>query len=237
MTAGEKVFNHKKNWESWMDKHPDLFASVHRGRDRGQLEIGARDVIQKLSLKKGETILDAGCGSAIFLSEIIKITQVNAVGVDFSASHLRFAKTNFPYISFVIAPVEQLPFRSHSFNKVLSYSVLHCLDHWEDGLGEFLRILRPGGKILIGDVPSIRHKYKMYFDSLIGLFSSIKDFKKLREKWNYLEEGFPWKWMDLDEIKKYVEKRGSSCKIIPQPRHRQFESITHNYRFDILIEK
>lgn len=233
----EQHSSYKKSWEGWMNKHPDLFTSVHRGRDRGQLEIVAKDVIQKLSLKKGDKFLDAGCGSGVFLSEIIKASHVNAVGVDFSVSHIKFAKQHFPHIKLVITPVEELPFRSDSFDKILTYSVMHCLNDWKKPLDEFLRVSKIGGRILLGDIPSIRHKYRMYLNSLIGLLSSIGDFKKLREKWNYVEEGSPWNWLNLDEIKKYVERRGSSCKILPQPRHRQFESITHNYRFDILIEK
>lgn len=234
---GEGLTDHIKRWERWISKHQDLFISVHRGRDRKQLEIGTTDVIRKLSLKKGEKFLDAGCGSAIFLSEIMKNAGVSAVGVDFSTSHIKFAKEHFPYINFVIAPVEELPFRSHSFDKLLSYSVFHCLDDWKKGLDEFLRVLKPGGKLLIGDVPSIRHKYRMYLDSLMNLFLSLGSFKKLREKWNYLEEEIPWNWMNFDEVKAYVESKRFSCKILPQPKHRQFESITYHYRFDFLIEK
>lgn len=235
--TGEDLERNKKKWENWINKHPDLFTSVHRGKDWEQLEIGVKDVTQKLSLKRGEKFLDAGCGSGIFLSELIKNVQVNGLGVDFSSSHIRFAKENFPQVDFLIAPVEAMPFKSSCFDKILSYSVLHCLDDWKKALDEFLRISKPGGKILIGDVPSTRHRYRMYLDSLIGLLFSIKHLKKLREKWSYLEEVIPWNWMDLDQIKEYVEKNGFSCKILRQPKHRQFESITYHYRFDILIEK
>jgi demethylmenaquinone methyltransferase/2-methoxy-6-polyprenyl-1,4-benzoquinol methylase len=162
---------------------------------------------------------------------------MDGVGVDFSASHIRFAKENFPQIDFLIAPVEALPFKSFCFDKILSYSVLHCLDDWRKALDEFLRILKPGGKILVGDIPSTRHRFRMYLDSFIGLLSSIGKLKKLKEKWNYIENGIPWNWLDLNQIKDYVEKKGFSCRILRQPKHRQFESITYHYRFDILIEK
>jgi ubiquinone/menaquinone biosynthesis C-methylase UbiE len=203
---GEDLERNKKRWENWISKHPNLFTSVHRGKDWAQLEIGVKDVTEKLSLKRGEKFLDAGCGSGIFLSEIIKKAQVDGKGVDFSTSHIRFAKENFPQINFLIAPVEALPFKSSSFDKILSYSVLHCLDDWKRALDEFLRISKVGGKILIGDIPSTRHRYRMYLDSFIGLLFSIKNLKKLREKWSYLEEVIPWHWLNLDQIKEYVEK-------------------------------
>jgi ubiquinone/menaquinone biosynthesis C-methylase UbiE len=235
--TGEGIENCKKSWENWMNNHPDLFVSVHRCRDTKQLEIGIKDVIEKLSLSPGETFLDAGCGSGIFLSEVIKKTQVKAVGIDFSASHIRFAKENFPHIGFLVASVEELPFKPSYFDKVLSYSVIHCLENCEKALDQLMRVSKPRGKILIGDVPSSRHKYRMYLDSFIGLLSAVGNFKKLREKWNYVEEGTPWNWLDLEKIKEYVEKRGFSCRILRQPKHRQFESVTYHYRFDILIEK
>jgi len=235
--AGENLERNKKRWENWISQHPDLFTSVQRGQDWNQLEIGVNDVVEKLSLQKGETVLDAGCGSGIFLSEIIKKVQVFGKGVDSSTSHIRSAKESFPQIHFLIARVETLPFKSSSFDKILSYSVLHYLNDWKKALDEFLRISKTRGKILIGDIPSTRHRHRMYWDSFIGLLSSIKNLKKLREKWSYIEEAIPWNWLDLDQIKEYVEKKGFSCKILRQPKHRQFESITYHYRFDILIEK
>jgi ubiquinone/menaquinone biosynthesis C-methylase UbiE len=235
--ASVKMNEDIKRWERWITKHPDAFMSVHRGNDRKQLEIGARDVIEKLSLKKEDRFLDAGCGSGVFLSEITKHIQVKAVGIDFSAAHLKLARQNIPDLPFLATSIEHLPFQSSSFDKVLSYSVFHCLEDWKKGMDEFLRVSKPGGKILIGDVPSSRHKYKMYLYSLAGLFSSFKSIKKMKEKWNYLEEEIPWSWVNLDEVKTYVEKKGFSCKILSQPKHRQFESITYHYRFDLLIEK
>jgi ubiquinone/menaquinone biosynthesis C-methylase UbiE len=55
-------------------------------------------------------VLEVGCGSGIFLSEAIRNAHVKAVGIDFSTSHIRFAKENFPHIGFCVTSVEQLPF-------------------------------------------------------------------------------------------------------------------------------
>ncbi len=164
-----------------MTNHPDLYVSVRRCRDTKQLEIGIKDVIEKLSLRAGETVLDAGYGSGIFLSEIINRTQVEAIGIDFSTSHIRFAKEKFARIGFLVASVEELPFKPFYSSKVLSYSVIHCLDTWERALDELMRVSKPGGKILIRDVLSRHHKYRMYLDSVIGLLSAVGNFEKLKE--------------------------------------------------------
>ena len=227
----------RKSWEEWGKGHLDLYTSVHRSSDPAQLATGARDVIKKLSLAPGGKLLDVGCGSGVFLSEILKLRKLKAVGVDISEVHIALAKNTFPDVEFFVASMEELPFKPESFDNVLSYGVFLYAVDWEKVLTEFLRVCKSGGRILIGDVPSARHKHMLYLDSVAGLLSTMFDIKRLKEKMEYLKDGAPFRWLDLDAVKRAVERLGHGCEVLAQPRHRQFESITYNYRFDILIHK
>lgn len=54
-------------------------------------------------------------------------------------------------ISFIKGSVEQLPFASESFDLVITVLSLH---HWKEkdkGISEIYRVLKKGGRLIIGD--------------------------------------------------------------------------------------
>jgi ubiquinone/menaquinone biosynthesis C-methylase UbiE len=57
----------------------------------------------------------------------------------------------FTNVEFVVAGVEDLPFPDASFDLVWT---IHAFHHWEDrnrGIAECLRVLEPGGRLLIAE--------------------------------------------------------------------------------------
>lgn len=227
----------KDSWNQWAEKHRDPYLSVHRSSNREQLGIIAQDVIQKLSLKKGETLLDAGCGSGVLLSELVKLTGAIGRGIDFSEKEIEIAKSYSPSIPFEVASVESIPFPANSFDKVLCYGVLLYIEDWRPALQELLRVCKEEGVILLGDLPSVEHRFHLYWEYL-------KKVPKVFLHWNILKnvfqyrEGTPWYWMDLKSIVKHLESLGYEGDILPQPKgHRQYGGATGQYRFDILVKK
>jgi len=229
--------NLKDSWDLWAEKYRDPFVSVHRSEDRGQLKIIVHDIIKKLSLKKGETLLDAGCGSGILLSELIKVAGIIGRGIDFSKKEVEIAKTNFPTIPFEVASLEAIPFPDHSFDKVLCYSVLLYIPKWKPAIQELLRVCKKEGMILLGDLPSIDHRFNLYWEYFKKVPKLILNWEILKNFFQY-REGTPWYWMDLKSIVKYLESLGCEGQILPQPKgHRQYGGATGKYRFDILVKK
>lgn len=95
-----------------------------------------------------QTILDVGFGNGVF-------TQ--AVSAAFSHSDITAVDTAVPKsfssdnITFMKGSVEQLPFVSESFDLVITVLSLH---HWKEknkGISEIYRVLKKGGRIIIGD--------------------------------------------------------------------------------------
>lgn len=111
-----------------------------------------RDVEEFLDSQKG-SVLDLGCGSG---RNFRKVEGVELTGVDFSSELLKHAKVNAAKkkidIELIRAEVFNLPFKENSFDAILFYAVLHCIDSKEKRkktLEEIYRVLKPNGKVFL----------------------------------------------------------------------------------------
>ncbi|WP_276279530.1 class I SAM-dependent methyltransferase [Halorussus caseinilyticus] len=95
-------------------------------------------------------VLDAGCGQGTpVLARLAE--SGDPLGLDFSREQLRLAAVNVPGASLSQGDMTALPFRDDAFDAVTAYnSLIHVPygDH-ETVLGEFARVLRPGGRVLL----------------------------------------------------------------------------------------
>jgi len=229
--------NLRDSWNRWANKHRDPYLSVHRSSEKKQLDIIVKDIIKKLSLEKGQRLLDVGCGSGVLLSELVKETEIFGIGIDFSEKQIEIAKNYFHHIQFLYGNIDMIPFSDATFDKILCYSVLHCIKNWKPAIDEILRVCRNGGIILLGDLPSVSHRYKLYWDYLKKMPKILLHLSLIKKSLEY-RGATPWYWMDLKAICDYLDKLGVKSKILPQPKgHRQFGGSTGNYRFDIVVQK
>jgi len=101
-------------------------------------------------------ILDFGCGQGRLCAELLELGFTNVVGVDSSEEMIRAARARCPDSAFVVNDGGQLPFENDSFDAALLFAVLTCIPDdaaQKNLLGEFKRVLRPGGLLLISDYP------------------------------------------------------------------------------------
>ena len=98
--------------------------------------------------------LDAGCGTG-FLSFELAARGHHVTGVDFAAAMLaearRKAAERSVSIRFEEADAEHLPFPAGRFDLVISRHVLWTLPHPEVAIDEWIRVLRPGGRLVVVD--------------------------------------------------------------------------------------
>ena len=98
--------------------------------------------------------LDAGCGTG-FLSFELAARGHRVTGVDFAPAMLaearRKAAQHDVAIRFEEADAERLPFPAGSFDLAISRHVLWTLPHPEAAIDEWVRVLRPGGRLVVLD--------------------------------------------------------------------------------------
>ncbi len=101
-------------------------------------------------------ILDAGCGTGGLIRRLrASRPDWDWTGVDLSAVACELARQRAPGTEIREANVVQLPFAERSFDAIVSADVLYHVDDDMAALREFLRVLRPGGAVVL-NVPAYR---------------------------------------------------------------------------------
>jgi ubiquinone/menaquinone biosynthesis C-methylase UbiE len=118
-------------------------------------------VLDLLPLHKGDRVLEIGCGTGtVTLMAAHRVGETGeAVGIDPSPEMLtraraKLAAAPLPHVSFLESGGSHLPFPANHFDAVILFLVLHEMAHSDRlaSLSETLRLLRPGGHVVIGEL-------------------------------------------------------------------------------------
>jgi len=155
MSSGETDFVKQQVAAHWGRRAPGFDAgfghSIHTPAERA-----AWDRIFDLVLPGHRPLdaLDAGCGTG-FLSFELAARGHRVTGVDFAPAMLaearRKAAERAVSVHFEEADAEHLPFPEGSFDLAISRHVLWTLPHPAAAIDEWIRVLRPGGRLVVAD--------------------------------------------------------------------------------------
>jgi SAM-dependent methyltransferase len=117
-----------------------------------------RRVLERAAIRGGEEVLDLACGTGtLALAALRDAPRARVTGVDGDPAILRQARAKAEAagaaISFDVGLSTELPYADASFDVVLSTLFFHHLSDTakRDSAAEVRRVLRPGGRVVVGD--------------------------------------------------------------------------------------
>jgi len=167
---------------------------------RGKFVVWA-ELLDGLNLRGDERILDLGCGrGAVLLMAAQHLTSGRAVGVDLwrgvdqSGNSEEATRRNAvaegvaERVELHTADMTALPFEDNSFDVVVSSLAIHNIGGRagrEKAIDEAVRVLRPGGRLLIADIRGTR-RHQVRLGEL-----GMSDVARRRLGWRFWWAG-PW---------------------------------------------
>lgn len=136
--------------EAWLDGIPESTLASFAGTGN-PFRLGA--------LQPGEHVVDVGCGAG--LDSLIAARMVGAegsvIGVDMTPAMLAKARASatemgYSQVSFREGFAEALPAPDGWADVVISNGVLNLMPNKAAALAEMARVLKPGGRLQIGDI-------------------------------------------------------------------------------------
>lgn len=106
---------------------------------------------------EGMTVLDAGCGTGNFSMKMARLGAV-VEGVDLSVPMIGYAKEKAAaseysmQLTFHVGDLYALDFPDEHFDAVLSMAAFEFIHDDQKALDEFMRVVKPGGYVLIGTI-------------------------------------------------------------------------------------
>lgn len=135
------------------DRDPDRYragmaAAVRFGTVGADLYRWIADLLDETpGGRRGMRVVDLGCGEGPLAAAVTGRHRV--VGVDASRAMLRGARRHAPVVQ---GDITRLPFTRGCVDAVVAVNVLDHLDRPAAALAEARRVLRPGGRLVIGAI-------------------------------------------------------------------------------------
>jgi demethylmenaquinone methyltransferase / 2-methoxy-6-polyprenyl-1,4-benzoquinol methylase len=157
------------------DRTAPWYRAIDRATAFGMGPLYRRQCLRRAGLREGMSVLDVGCGPGLTAQGAMRLVGPTGyvVGLDPSAGMLREARKSRCRV-LVQGLGEQLPFPDARFDFVsMGYALRHVSDLAE-AFGEYRRVLKPGGILLLLEVSrprsaALRRVFRFYIRTVVGV--------------------------------------------------------------------
>ena len=166
----------------------DLFENVYNRKVYKGTGIKVAEFIDK-----NDSVLECACGTGAITEEIAKKCR-QVLATDFAEGMLKRASKKcrkYGNVSFRQEDITDIKCEDESFDKVVAGNVIHLLPEPEKALNELLRVVRPGGKVIIPTYINMARDSSGFAVKFIEKLGA--DFKRQ---------------FDIDSYKKFFEDKG-----------------------------
>lgn len=154
-----------KQIASYWDTRAEGYSQTIHEQLKGNEYSFFADLLQSCA-PAGESLscLDIGCGPGFF-SILLAQMGHNVTAFDYSEGMLARAQENFLEMGVEVdtqqGDAQNLPFDDNSFDYIVSRNLVWNLEQPEQAYSEWLRVLKPGGRLFVADA----NHYLYYFDN------------------------------------------------------------------------
>ena len=166
----------------------DLFENVYNRKVYKGTGIKVAEFIDE-----SDNVLECACGTGAITEEIAKKAQ-KVLATDFAEGMLKRASKKcrkYGNVSFRQEDITDIKSADSSFDKAVAGNVIHLLPEPEKALNELLRVVRPGGKVIIPTYINMARDSSGF---------AVKFIEKLGAEFK--------RQFDIDSYKKFFEDKG-----------------------------
>jgi ubiquinone/menaquinone biosynthesis C-methylase UbiE len=127
----------------------------------------AQEILKNLHIKKGNIILEPGCGAGRFTPFLSQLTgpEGQVISFDISGEMIKLAKSreDCPHADFNNFSVHNLPLPDNCIDLIICFNCFHNFNCLHRAVNEMARVLKPGGKLSIAFTQSIEKNNSRYY--------------------------------------------------------------------------
>jgi demethylmenaquinone methyltransferase / 2-methoxy-6-polyprenyl-1,4-benzoquinol methylase len=201
---GTKVIPYKESDKSKKEQVADMFDNISHRYDflNHFLSMGIdkswrRKAVKMIASVNPKKILDIATGTGDFAIASLKLKPTEIIGVDISNGMLDMGREKMKkkgydnIITLTYGDSESMPFETDTFDAITVGFGVRNFENLEKGLGEMLRVLKPGGKAAVLEFSKprkfpIKQSFKFYSKYIIPKLG--KSISKDEAAYAYLPE-------------------------------------------------
>ncbi len=137
----------------------DDYQNIDGYVSEADLGLGCGLPTEYAGIKKGDTVVDLGCGAGndVFIARSIVGEEGKVIGIDMTEEMIERANNNkeklgYKNVEFKLGDIENIPLEDNIADVVISNCVLNLVPDKVKAFSEIYRILKPGAHFCISDI-------------------------------------------------------------------------------------